>query len=214
MKKSSYIQYHWWMYLVLVIVVVLLWSYIFGLIAQPKAYQKYAIAIFDKNFLHQQLQDELSQQMPNITTQQIKQVTVESLYDLGSSLQDMVLSRTILSDVIVVPLSMITTDNQQTDKIHVDNFFAIPTEKLELLVDFPLDYYMVEGYARGIYINNPDDGVTNNFERFYTGTERCVMFLCEESANIGDIFDDGNGKYRVAIEVLAYLLEESDGKTV
>ncbi len=208
-KRSSYMQYHWWMYLLWAMAVFAIWFYLFYLVSLPKKDEKLSIAVFDKDFPAATLQWYISHEIEDITEQEIVSVKVESCGELGDSIHKMVLSRLITADLIIVPETMLTTDKTQTDKIRVENFRIIPTDKLDAMVS-GLEYYTVGDMAYGVYLTL-DDGITNNFESYLEDGERYILFFCDESSNHGGLFGIGDIEDRAGIDALEYLLEETNG---
>lgn len=211
MRKEviSHIQYSGWKYFAVLLVAIVFWSTIFTALAQPKADEKVSISCFVDQVDIDLISNELNANKENITTQKLKEISVESILSTDSMLSALLATRKITSDLLIVGESLLSADSTSSTAIDPKSFVPFSQEKLEQLLAGRvenLQYYYVEGYTVGIYLNNADGTSVGRFGDFYNGSERCVAFFSIESVNLGALYDVGNPNNLGALDVLIYLL--------
>ena len=211
MKKevASHIQYSGWKYLTILLVAIVLWCTIFTVLAQPKADEKVSIACFVDQVDIDLLSNQLNANKENITTQKLKEISAESILSTDSMLSALLSTRKITSDLLIVGESSLSTDSSSSTSIDPKSFQPFSQEKLRQLLSGKvenLEFYYVEEYTVGIYLNNADGTSGGRFNDFYNGSERCVAFFSNESVNLGALYDVGESTNCGALDVLVYLL--------
>lgn len=211
MRKEvvSHLQYSGWKYLVVLLVAIIFWSTIFTALGQPKADEKVSIACFVDQVDIDLIYSELNSNKENITKQKIKEISAESILSTDSMLSALLATRKITSDLLIVGESSLSADPNSSLAIDPKSFVPFSEEKLEELLAGRvenIEFYYIEEYTVGIYLNNVDGISEGRFGDFYNGNERCVVFFSNESVNLGALYDLGDPKNQAAIDVLVYLL--------
>lgn len=211
MKKEvrSHIQYSIWKYFAVLLVAIAFWFTIFTALAQPKAHEKVSISCFVDQVDIDSISNQLNANKENITAQKLKEISVESILSTDSMLSALLATRKITSDLLIIGESSLSSDSTSSTAIDPKSFVPFSQKKLEKHLAGRVDnieYYYVEGYTVGIYLNNDDGTSDGRFGNFYNGTERCVAFFSIESVNLGSLYDIGDSNNRGALDVLIYLL--------
>jgi hypothetical protein len=211
MKKevTSHIQYSGWKYLAILLLAIALWSTIFTALAQPKSDEKVSIACFVDQVDIDLLSIQLNANKENITTQKLKEISAESILSTDSMLSALLATRKITSDLLIVGESSLSADSTSSTAIDPKSFVPFSQERLEQLLSGRVEniqFYYVEEYTVGIYLNNADGTSDGRFGDFYNGSERCVVFFSNESVNLGALYDVGESTNCGALDVLVYLL--------
>ena len=198
-KRVTHLWYSWWKYLLLILCVFLFWMTVFDMLAAPEKNEKIQITCVGDGFLCEELKAALEQQLPELTDQLIKSISVENPINGESEDYYSVLStRAYGADLIIVEESAMTENIGQT------YFLPLPAEALTEYIGSAA-YYSEEGTPYGILLCDGSTG--NRFSQFYTGTQRCYLFITHTSQNVAGIMGRGNGEDDAALQIIAYLLE-------
>lgn len=211
MKKEviSHLQYSGWKYLAVLLVAVFFWCTIFTALAKPDADEKVSIACFVDQVDTDLLSNRLNADKENITTQKLKEISVESIPSTDPMLSVLFSTRLITSDLFIVSESLLSAGSKSSTAIDPKSFVPFSQEKLQQLLSGKVDnlqFYYVEEYAIGIYLNNADGTCEGRFGDYYNGSERCVAFFSNESVNLGALYGVGDSENCGALDVLVYLL--------
>jgi|GEM_PF-4646455 len=210
MRKEvlSHIQYSGWKYFVVLLASILFWTTVFSALAHPKAHEKVSISCFVDELEIGLINERLNAEKESITAQKLKVISVENFPSGDPMLGVLLATRKITSDILIVSENVLALNPSGSAQVDPKTFIPFSREKLEELLEGKvenLDFYYVEGYAVGIYLNK-EDGTSGRFGDFYKGNERCVAFLSNESVNLGSLYDIGDPSNRAALDVLVYLL--------
>ncbi len=212
-KLASHFQYRWWIYVVFTLVTVILWLAVFSAMGQYRANEKIAIVLFGGGEqLPYDLYDSIYGNLTEITSQEIREVTIEQPNDSLNLTSQLIAARTPVSDIFIIPEAMLKHKNE--DGISPPAYFySIPEEKLSAIfgediskIEFMRVSIEEHNLVYGVYLNYPDDSVTNNFEKIYSGEERYVAFFSFESQNLNKLYGVGAAGDSAAIDIINYLL--------
>ena len=194
------LPYNWWKYLLVVISSVLVWGMVFSMLAAPKKNEKIQITYIGEHLFSEALETELYSVIGKLTEQNIKNINVENPIN-GQSVyyQSILATRVYGADFIIIEESSLLETMGET------YFSEIPIDKLEPYIE-KLEYYCENGVPYGIVLY---DGVTENyFSQYYTGTEKCYLFITHTTVNFADIVKSGNEADDAALRILEYFMEE------
>lgn len=211
MKKevTSHIQYSGWKYFAVMLVAIAFWCTIFTALAKPRADEKVSIACFVDQVDIDLLSDQLNAEKEIITTQKLKEISADSILSTDSMLRALLSTRKITSDLLIIGESSLNADPSSSTAIDPKSFVPFSPEKLQQLLSGKVDnlqFYYVEEYTVGIYLNNADGTSDGRFGDFYNGSERCVVFFSNESVNLSALYGIGESDNSAALDVLVYLL--------
>lgn len=198
---KRYLQYNWWKYLAIILLPIFLWCSVFDALAQPKKNETLHILYVGENLDTAALQQALRDALPEMTEQNIREVTVTQSVPNGISYFDFLTAQCISNDIILISQSYCQENTGQgafarLPQALIDTFpdTAIYTETVE---DMTLSYGLV------LF-----DGISENrFSAFCSGEEPCYLFPCPNSVNFGTKNGRGEADDDAAIKAIEYLLE-------
>ena len=199
MTIGQHLYKKWWAYVLVLVLIVTLWALVYRTLDKPQDNEKLGITFIGKDFAPARLQQQLYDCMPSRSQQPIKKYSVESVvFSNDLSFANMFATRLISKDMIIVQQSQLPED------VIVGTFEPLPMEKLSPYLPQDAQFYQKDGVVYGIELT----GSNNNFADFYSGEEKCYVFLIRNSLNMGGIFGKGNTSDDMALKVVQYLLEE------
>ncbi len=202
---TRHLQYFGWCYFAIAAAVVILWTSVYGILEKPNANEKLTISYFGNDYDGEKLENDIKQNLSNITEQQIKEVTFDHVREANSSLLgSMIQTRLYSSDIMIFP-------NRMLDEEFITLSFRPLSSELEAhLNDMDAVLYKINGVSYGIVLNNTENG-KNNFSKFYAGEEELIAFFAPYCENLGAAYGLGSKNDRAAIDVIKYFLEGSNG---
>ncbi len=200
MKKiEPHLQYFWWIYLLIAVFFVSLWCIVFSSLGQPEDNERLVFSYFGSDFDYSEMNADISKNISEITSSDLKSTAFAFVCTEDEPLiMQLIQARLCTSDVLVI------TENILSEELAAGNFNEIPEEIIEKYLAGAELYYAF-GKPYGIILT-PEAG-ENNFSVNYSGEERCIAFLCPDSANLGGIYGKGEEKDDAALCVIKYLLE-------
>ena len=197
MKKISF-EKHWVTYLAIILIPIILWTSVYDILAEPADNEKFAILFVGDGLDCEGLAAYISE---NYSDPRMKSISVESTTILDSIYYDYLKTRCYNYDLIIF-----TEGNMK------EHLGRVVFEREIMLSDYAdllpeSDYYYE-------HINDMDipfgfvvaDGdIDNLFTRFYSGDERCCLFLSPRSVNLGGINGEGEKGDDYALIVLRAL---------
>lgn len=208
-KIVSHLQYSWYIYVIIAVISIALWTMVFQGFLEPDNNERVAIVFYSGGWDSLELYAELNNTKGKITSQKLKEITVEQCAVNKTGLLQRVGSDMLISDLLVIEQSLIDGGTQQNITLDIPRcFYEIDQEKiLTYFTDVNVNFYMVDEKAYGIYLNDPFDGQENNFENYYDGEDVFVLFFSRDSVNIDQMNGKGNIGDKAALDVTKYLLE-------
>ncbi len=206
-KIISHLQYKWWVYIAVILLPVIFWNILFDVISAPKDNEKIAFTVFDDGEFWNDAVEDLKLNKSEITDCGIKKITLETQLFSEDFIGSLLISRIITGDIIIFRENLL--QNTEEGKFNPSGYFApLPVSKMEELFGEcgGVEFVLFEENAVGVYLNNPDDGFTNNFEKIYGGKERFAVFFSYESPNCGGIYGVGSASDTAATDFIKYWL--------
>ena len=202
MDIRRHFQYFWWCYVAILIVAIVFWTSVYGIIEKPDANEKLTLSYFGNSCEGTQLELEIKKNITNITSQNIKEFSVDHVNQtedilLGSMIQ----TRLYSSDI------MIFEEGVVTDEFISMNFRPFTSELEVYFTDMDVEYYVIDGIKYGIIINSQGQN-SNVFTKYYWGNSRLVAFFAPYCENLGGVYGIGNNGDDAAIMLMRFLLEE------
>ena len=207
MRKTDihrHFQYFWWCYVAILIVAVVFWTSVYGIIEKPDANEKLTVSFFGNDYDGAALKLEISQNLSNITSQNIKKITVDHVKQTENIVfGSMIQTRLYSSDIMIFEEWVI---NEEFASM---NFRPFTNELENCFSDFDIEYYVIDGVKCGIIIN-PQGQNSNTFTKYYSGDSRLIAFFAPYCENLGGIYGIGNKEDDAALALMKFLLEEID----
>ena len=200
---STHLHYHWWKYVLLTVLSILIWTAVFDTLGRPARNEKVGIVMFGDALDVSALHADLSAAIDELTQQEIAYVEVfQTLADHGH-LGQILMARIYDYDLLVLPAEWV-------DPLSAYGFFAPLPENWK---DIPTYTQETNGetVAYGLEIYSP--GSQTRFSAYCSGEQTYYVFLSKESVNLAGLNGNGTQTDDAALRILTYLLEEPHGST-
>ena len=198
---KRYLQYNWWKYIAIVLLPILLWCTVFDLLDQPEKNETLRIVYVGKNLDTVALQQALEDVLPELTQQDIAEITVTQSIPSGVYYFDFLMAQSIPNDIIIIPQS------QYRDNIGAGAFSRLSEALMDDFDGVPLYTETVEDTALAFGFVLYDGTGETRFSSFCTEPEVCYLFPSPESVNFAGKNGAGNACDDAAIKAIEYLLE-------
>ena len=198
-RLFSHLHYHWWKYVLLSVLSIMIWSAVFDTLAKPAKNEKVGIVFFGDALDVTALHTDLSAVIDDLTQQEIACVDVSQTFADYAHLGQILMARTYDCDLLILSA-------EQVDKLSAYGFFLpLPDNTWK---DIPKYSQEKDGetVAYGLEIYTP--GSQNRFSAFCSGDQTYYVFLSKESVNLADLNGNGTQTDDAALRLLEYLLEE------
>ena len=198
-RLSSHLYYHWWKYVLLAVLSIVIWTAVFDTLARPARNEKVGILFFGDSLDVTALHADLSAVMDDLTQQEVSYVDVSQTFADYEHLGQLLTARTYDYDLLVLSA-------EQVDKLSAYGFFLpLPDNTWK---DIPKYSQEKDGetVAYGLEIYTP--GSQNRFSSFCSGEQTYYVFLSKESVNLAGLNGNGTQTDDAALRILEYLLEE------
>ena len=194
----THLHYHWWKYVLLMVLSIMIWTAVFDTLAKPAKNEKVGIIFFGDALDVTALHTDLSAVIDNLTEQEITHIDVSKTFADYENLGQIMMARTYDCDLLILPAELV-------DKLSAYGFFMpLP----ETFIDISAYSQEKDGQtvAYGLEIYKP--GTQNRFSAFCSGEQTYYVFLSKESVNLAGLNGNGVQTDDAALRVLKYLLEE------
>ena len=199
---KDHLQFHWWKYLALALLPILLWIGVFQILAQPKAHQRVNVLYIGSQLDTIRLQWELKTALPELTQQQILSAAVNSEAIPKEQYFNALTARCFDYDLIIIE------EDCMRENIGQAIFVRLLPELTEQLPNaLPYEETAEDALLTFGYILY--DGQRENlFSGFYSGNQKCYAFISPESVNFDTLNEKGNAGDDAALKALRYLMEK------
>lgn len=200
---KNHLQLHWWKYFLALLIPVLLWTGVFSALARPKANERVHILYVGNHLDTLQLQTEITDLLPQLTKQPIKQVTVSAELPSEGQYYSFLEARCFDYDLIIME------ESRMKETVGQDVFVRLMEEMTAALPGaIPYREMTEDGELTYGYLLF-DGSSPNSFSGHYSGTEKCYVFVSPESVNFHTLNEKGRIGDDAALKVLQYLLEKT-----
>lgn len=200
MKKISF-EKHWVSYLAIILIPIILWTSVYDIIAEPADNERFAILFVGDGLDCEGLAAYISE---NYSDPRMKSITVESTTVLDSIYYDYLKTRCYNYDLIIFAESEM---KEQLGRVVFEREIML-SDYAELLPESDYYYEHINETDIPFGFIVADEGLENLFTRFYSGGERCCMFMSPRSVNLGGINGEGEEGDDYALKMLCALLEK------
>lgn len=204
-RFSTHISYFWWLYVLIAVVFTLFWTFLVDIALQPGDTEELKIYFFCDNIDIDAFSSELTEVLPDITSQNIKSIRVgdvlNELYN-PTALNSLLYARAQECDFMIVKDELIP------DGSFAPAYFNI-YDQAEIAaalgnVNFYVEEYKGTLYTYGIQVSG--DGMKNNFTSFYGEDGKCWLMFCFKTCNMGEL--TGNSPNDAALQTIKWMLAE------
>ena len=197
-RWATHLQYHWWQYVLLTVLSIMIWTAVFDSLAKPARNEKVGIVFFGDTLDVTALHTDLTDAIDSLTQQEIAYIDVSQTIADRTHLATLLVARTYDYDLLVLPAEAV-------DMLSAYGFFSpLP----DIWKDIPTYSQEKDGtsVAYGLEIYRP--GSQNRFSSFCSGEQTYYVFLSKESVNLAGLNGNGAPSDDAALRMLEYLLEE------
>lgn len=200
-KLFSHLHYHWWKYCLIVLGSVLVWSVVFDTLGAPEKNEKIRITYIGDGIDPDAFGEALLQVLPSLTEQKIESLTVENpTSGISNDLYSVLATRVYGADFIIFE------GDSLPESVGETYFLPLPQQMIQEADAASL--YWENGIAYGFVLCG--DGVQSVFSEFYSGDQRCCLFITHTSVNMGGLTQKGRPEDDAAKTLVSYLLESTD----
>lgn len=195
----SYLQFHWWKYLLVILLPVIVWCSVFDAAAKPAPNEQVNVLLIGESFDTAAMEEAIATALPSLTEQALRRFSVSTMVIGDTGYASLLTARCFDYDILIFEESSIPENLGQ-------DVFVRLTDPL--LAQFPgLSPYtetIPEGdeLVYGLWI--PDNA---RFSGFYTGSARCCLFVSPYSVNFDTLNETGTAGQDGALKCAQYLLE-------
>ena len=195
------LQFHWWKYLVVILLPIVLWTSVFSSLQAPTPEQRVHILYVGKSLDTQKLQDQLTTALPGLTTQPLKSVTVTASDTQALSYNTLDV-RCFDYDILIFEESSMPQNVGQAVFVRLTD--ALLKQFLNGI------YYQENVEDAGIltygFVISPTDQTP--LTDCYSGTENCYLFISPRSVNFDTLNENGRAGNDAGLKAAQYLLEK------
>ena len=202
-QVSTHLHYHWWKYILLIVISIAVWTSVFDMLAKPEKNEQVGIVLFGDGLDVPALHADLWAAKDSLTQQKITLIDVSQTFADYEHLGAILMARAYDCDLLILSAD-------QMDMLSAYGFFMPLPDRWQ---DIPKYSQEKDGTptAYGLEIYSP--GSQNRFSTFCSGEQTYYVFLSKESVNLAGLNGIGNTTDDAALRILEYLLEESYGST-
>lgn len=199
-KVFSRLAYTWWVYVVSAVVVICFWLLIFNQILKPKDNEKLLITFIGPDFDNAGLEADLNKKLPEISSQKIKNITVESLFnEREDKMSELLYARSRDADIIIVRQDCVISG--------MGEYYFRPVDTDSYAEAFgDVQFYEEDGTPYGILLYDGENA--NNFSKYYGAESKCWLFLTYNSPNTGGLNGTGEISDDSALKTVQWLLSD------
>lgn len=197
-RVKTHFQYGWWIYLIIIAAVIIFWCTVFSRLAEPDSDEMLNITIVG-DADDEALSADLAEALEGKTAKPLKEINIEIVSGDDAALSDIVTMRCLgETDFIIFEEEYIIRP--------VSSNFG-PVDEDGWRTYFPdAQLYEEEGAIYGMLLY---DGQTEcNFTDYYSGDQRCWVFVTPVSENAAALNGKGEAQDDAALQAIQYLMEE------
>ena len=195
---KNHLQFNWWKYLAILLIPIIVWCSIFSAMKKPEAYQRVHILYIGSALDAEGLQAQLERALPDLTDQQLKNVTVTIASPVENSYVTLE-ARCFDYDILIFEQSSMPENVGQA-------VFVRLTEAL--IAQFPeATLYQEDVADAGILTYGFQLEKSSRFGAYYTGNAPCYLFVSPRSENFDTLNENGRAGNDAALRFAQYLLE-------
>lgn len=187
-------QYYWWIYILVVIIPVIVWSAVFNRLAEYESNEQVVICYIGSGLDNTALEKSLETNYAELTQQPLKDISVEVRIVSSQYTASVLETRVPYVDIVIISESCLY------DGVGAAFFEPLKTDQLSNQL-----YYTENGIAYGLEIAGGEQ--KHRFDDFYNNSDQCYAFICNQSVNFGSLLENGPDEQDAAKRILDFLLE-------
>lgn len=192
--------YRWPLILLGLVAVIFLGTVIGRRLTAPAPNEKLSVCLVGQNFNAEAMREALYTDTRRFTGQELRDLTVEMIYNENGS----VIAETLTTRIIDGVDLIILEEDYVFDGLGESYFASIP----EAVADTYFPGATLYSEAGQIYAIKLDKDGGSRFSEFYGGNETCLLFVNAASVNTGAMNGRGDPEDTAALELASYLWRE------
>ena len=173
----------------------------YDILDDPKDNEKFGILFVGENFDDEALEEYIKM---NLGDEAIKEITVDSIVVYDNIYYDYLQTRCYNYDLIIISESYM---KDYVGRVVFERDILV-SDLGEVLPECSYYYENIDGndYVFGLVVG--DENTDNLFSKYYTGEEKCYLFLSPQSVNLDQINGKGEKGDDFALRILNALFEK------
>ena len=192
MRSKTFFRYFYWLYILILILTISIWTTIFDNLGKNKPYEEINIIYFGSDLDAGKLKYDL-EVLSSDFVQDIKTVNIEVRKTEDYFFYTLLSTKITTNDIILI------SEEYMNDYIGQSYFRTL------INVNIDAKYYEESSIRYGIVLCD-EEVRENKFSEYYTGEEKVYLFLSPESVNLGMLYNNGKKENDAAIKVAEYLV--------
>ena len=192
MKTKTFFRYFYWLYILILILTISIWTTIFDNLAKNKPYEEINIIYFGSDLAVDELKSDL-EYFTSSFEQEIKAVNIEVRKIEDSFFTTLLTTKITVNDIVLI------SEEYMNDYIGASYFRTLINLNIEA------KYYEESEIKYGIVVYD-DEIKETKFSEYYSGDKSIYLFLSPNSVNLGMLYNNGEKENDAAIKVAEYLV--------
>lgn len=198
---KKYIKRHWATYIAIILVPIIFWCAVYSVLDDPKDNEKFAILFVGTGLDSEALQEHI---ITNLWDSRIKSIEVESITLEGSLYYDYLKSKCYAYDLVIFSESYI---QPHVGRVVFEREIML-SQCSNVLPESEYYYENIDGVDIPFGFILDDGDMENLFTKYYSGDEKCYLFLSPQSVNLDTINGKGAKGDDFALKVLNALFQK------
>lgn len=195
---KNHLQYNWWKYLAILLIPIILWCSVFSAMRKPAPDQRVHILYIGSGLDAEGLQAQLANALPDLTSQQLKAVTV-TVASPGETAYSTLEVRCFDYDILIFEQSSMPENVGQAVFVRLTD---------SMLSQFPdATLYQEDVSDAGILTYGFQLHADTRFAKHYASDQTCYLFISPWSENFDALNENGRAGNDAALRTAQYLLE-------
>lgn len=196
--NKSHLHYHWWKYALVAVVSVLLWTTVFSAKLKPKDNERLHILYVGENLNRYQLEQKITEALPALTSQKLRQVKVSQITTSGMQAFQILDARRYEYDLILI------SEHYLQKNMGTALFRQAMTEQMQQILS-PYRLYVEENETESVPCGVQME--KERWKKFCAAEEVCYLFISPESVNFGGLNGKGRAEDDCALRAMQYILK-------
>ena len=198
---KKYIERHWTTYVAIVLIPIVFWCAVYSVLDDPKDNEKFAVLFIGEDLDVEGLQGYITD---NLKEEQIKSISVDTTTIYENLYYDYLKARCYAYDLIIISESNMM---EFVGRAVFEREILVATYG-DMLPNAEFYYENIDGNELPFGFIIADENTNNLFSQYYSGDEKCYLFLSPQSVNLDTINGKGVKGDDFALKVLHALFSK------
>ena len=198
---KKYFERHWTVYIAIILIPIVFWCAVYSVLDDPKDNEKFAILFVGTELDSEALQEYIT---TNLSDKEMKSIDVEDIVLDGSLYYDYLKAKCYDYDLVIISESYM---KDYVGRVVFEREILVSTYA-DLLPQAEFYYEIIDGNELPFGYVLKDENTDNIFSNFYSGNEKCYVFLSPQSVNLDTVNGKGEKGDDFALKILHALFEK------